>query len=740
MNTKSLKLLLILLIVSVNSIAQWGPLIKNKDSVFFNPQFVSYINALEAYAINSGGKLYYTSNNWEQTTPIPNNLFANESVMYFEMTSKTKGILVTRSFATSPQKDDSCFVYTTQNGGYQWEKVYTLPVIFPSFSETVSQEKVQVKSFGTKLYVLFGDVIAHGKIDGKNWKHVRYPVLRYKTSSDFEVLNDTIWSFRGAYEFNYKCFTGDQGDTWHEEFLPSLGLQQNYSGLDGKIQKFTGDHKLIEFNPQTQTWEELNKPYGYKVEHVIQISPTQALVSCWHWPSSLKKHVIYNRKTEEWNVLDSMSSFINMMGHPNFEYLFARPTGFITLSPQYELQETKDYGQTWNPMVSVEKRQHLSPKYFAFSNRLIVVLGNTLTFSIDSGKTWKNVSQEALSRALLWKPLWEFKLNNQNQPNTLFLLGPSTYEIIVEGDSILLKYANFRYSDQNVQVKSITSNIHDFTFTTFIHNDSLKFAGASGKTFFNQKSAFPLTHPFENIQSQIAMNSYWIVFSVRNKVYVYDRNSPSNSVIELPDTFTTDVNTLELLQKNTLFAASQNSVIVYDLNTFTGTLSYVPLPLIKDAMVNDSGIIYYLTQLPLGVFTATIEAPESIVADSTFNYSSVTGLIRFWNDAFWIATDNNIYKQLPKSTSNSAICYEVESIWPNPILTEVNFLVRNIEPQPLNVRIHDMNGKQVFELNKQLPIGLYDNKINTSTWQSGLYVLTFSYKNCPPKRLKLIKN
>lgn len=157
-------------------------------------------------------------------------------------------------------------------------------------------------------------------------------------------------------------------------------------------------------------------------------------------------------------------------------------------------------------------------------------------------------------------------------------------------------------------------------------------------------------------------------------------------------------------------------------------------------MANDSGTIYYLTPFPLRVFTASIDAPENIVADTTFNHSSLTGLIRFWKGAFWIATDNNIYKQIHKKAPNTPTCYDVETVWPNPIVTDIHFLVRNLEPQALNIQIHDMNAKRVFELNKPLPVGLFDNKIDASTWQSGLYVLTFSYKNCPPKRLKLIKN
>lgn len=737
---KTSYVILLLLLANIQLCAQWEPLLKNKDSIFFNPEYISYLNKNEAYAINSGGKLFYTQNNWNQIDHIPNNLFAHETIMHFEMTTKTKGIIVTHSFATSPQKDDSCFVYTTKNGGYKWDRMYTLPVIFASFSESVSQEKVQVKSVGTKLYILFGDVIAHGQLEGSEWQYIRYPVLRYKRSSDFEVLNDTIWSFQGAYEFAYRSFTGDQGQTWHQEHLPSLGLQSNYSALDGKIQKFMGDHRLIEFNSQTHTWDELTKPYGYKVENVLSISSIQALLVCWHWPSNKKKHVIYNRKTEDWLVLDSFSSFINMVGQPNFEHLFLSTSGFVTLSQQYYLQETTDFGQTWNPIVSSDKRPYFSPQHIAFSNKLIVSLGYTLTFSVDNGNTWKNVSQEHLNTALLFVPLWEFKLSNQNQPNKLFLLGPRTYEIAAEGDSIILKNSSFRYKEQNVIVESITTNINDFVFTTFKHKDSLKFGATNGQTIWRQLSAFPLTHPFENIHSKIAMNSYWVVFSVRNKVYVFDRNSPNEIIKELPDTFATNVNTLELINNNTLFSTSHNSVIVYDLKTLTGKATPIPLPMIKDAMANDSGTIYYLTPFPLRVFTASIDAPENIVADTTFNHSSLTGLIRFWKGAFWIATDNNIYKQIHKKAPNTPTCYDVESVWPNPIVTDIHFLVRNLEPQALNIQIHDMNAKRVFELNKPLPVGLFDNKIDASTWQSGLYVLTFSYKNCPPKRLKLIKN
>ncbi len=73
--------------------------------------------------------------------------------------------------------------------------------------------------------------------------------------------------------------------------------------------------------------------------------------------------------------------------------------------------------------------------------------------------------------------------------------------------------------------------------------------------------------------------------------------------------------------------------------------------------------------------------------------------------------------------------------YPNPAKELVNIAYSNNSPETV-VTIYDITGRLMQTLQSNQPDGTW--QINTSTYQSGLYIVTVSTKNNMVKQYKLI--
>ena len=206
-------------------------------------QHYCFVDSITAYGTDGYSAIYKSNDSWETWEEIELFLEADQEVVYFEMTSKTEGIIVSKTKRYDAQVQ--CQVYITQNGGFRWTKVLETETPKPSKLYEIYSEDVLFDRYKDKLYAVFGDVFFHGKLNGEDWKEVRYPYERERPNDRFQVINDTVWVFDFG---RYTRVTESAGETSVWSFNSKYVAYPQTFTLGNQIQKL-GKYWIDQFNP-----------------------------------------------------------------------------------------------------------------------------------------------------------------------------------------------------------------------------------------------------------------------------------------------------------------------------------------------------------------------------------------------------------------------------------------------------------------------------------------------------------
>ena len=97
--------------------------------------------------------------------------------------------------------------------------------------------------------------------------------------------------------------------------------------------------------------------------------------------------------------------------------------------------------------------------------------------------------------------------------------------------------------------------------------------------------------------------------------------------------------------------------------------------------------------------------------------------------------DASNFKGAVNATNEIAIEKATITLYPNPAKDQVTIAFSNATPET-TVSIYDVTGRLMQTLQSNTPDGTW--LVNTSTYQSGLYIVTVSTKNNTTKQYKLI--
>jgi len=462
-NASLVRLLLLFFLSCITnaSIAQWVSTHSEKSDYFSYITTVQYLSKSIAYATNNSSDIVHTTNNWETIETIETNIPPSQWIVYIEMKDKSYGIAIARLSYWLGY--DSCFVYVTENGGYTWDKVFTLPKPKPSYRWTLMEEKVFVRGYGEKLYILFGDIIAWGDKKGSNWEAIRANVYRDTYNDEFEVYADSIWYFRSGIN---PVGSYNNGKNW------SFFDNTNKCGLKSKFQRVNNE-LLEEFNPQTKEWQTLKELKNWKVHRIKQISNKHiVLLYGYVWEPNDLRYAVYNRETNELADLEEPNSFFSQ----NNEFYTTRGTDFVRID--YDgLLESNDFGQNWKHTVDFDESIAYSPySYLSFSKNLGVVSyvawGGSiekigLAYSIDSGITWKQMAKESIEKQISPTKLSDYVLS-YDLNSDLFLTSENTiFQIKQAGDSIQFEKVTMLLPRTDLSIKNVTKMCRLPLFSTF---------------------------------------------------------------------------------------------------------------------------------------------------------------------------------------------------------------------------------------------------------------------------------
>ena len=230
---------------------------------------LSYCGANEAFATSIGRSILHTTDNWHTVERIESNIPPEQRAHYIEMSSKTDGILVTRKEHIG--YSDRFYVWTTKNGGYTWDIVFSSPKLNnnpPNSSFRLYQETVLVKGFGDRLYVLVAEVLASGNKDGTDWEFEYSGKNRRHLNDKLNVFGNEIWQYWAASDF----FTNINKKYLLWRDFPGTKYVPFLIGMDNKLQGIL-DSVLYERNSQTGEWERLARlPGDRTIQGVLQLS------------------------------------------------------------------------------------------------------------------------------------------------------------------------------------------------------------------------------------------------------------------------------------------------------------------------------------------------------------------------------------------------------------------------------------------------------------------------------------
>ncbi len=727
-----LLLILCLTLCNLNSKADWVPKCSGDgwNSLIF--QKIFYLNDKEAFATGGLGYIYHTLNNWVDFEKIYANLPATEQVEYLEMTSPTKGILVSRSVFSFGY--GSSFIYKTENGGYKWEKVFTLPIPNPSIRYDIGAEDMFFQRKGAQLFILFGDIICYGTIDSKQWNTVRYPFPRDTYNYSFSVLNDSIWCMQFGID---KPYTKNKGKSW-SPYLTDPDLGEHGSSLGNSIQRINTtdfqNYNIEEYSFKSKTWTLLNYKFAMEVKKILQLSDNYLLISYYYWPVSKVVHTVYDRKDNVWIDLDTLSNFFDL------NKWFVKDKGFVTITWDGRLIETKDFGQTWKAIISEKPNKSIRPQFLSFNKNMGVSLSEygDFIFSTNSGETWKFISSDSMIRFLPGITTG-ISLSHQNDAE-LYLLSNKLKRIVPNNDSFKLVDAGFRYMGNTVLCDNISDRGLEGIFVLGVLDDSLYLfkSNANG----DLTSLFSKINPGRNgnMDRLLIQNKNYVVFSADKSIYSY--NKQTEKITILTDSLYNSVFSLDFATEEIIVAGTFLSTFIYDFSTNKlKTIMQSNNDIAKygwfRSMATDGNGGLLLSNYNV-LYRTSISNFNTLVLDSTFKSESINEIVRYWNGHYWVGTFWNIYKNEPINNTEPA-CLEIQTIWPNPVENLFTIRIKTKANSLVKFQCYNSLGQLINDFDEFFEEGLYDKMIDLENLSNGMYYFKVT-SPCGSKVFKLILN
>ncbi len=720
-----------LLTLSFGLQAQWTPKLSNHDNGgFLDIEHYSFLSHDRGFGMSHSGLLFQTDDDFHTFTTIYPEWPAPVSVEYMEMLSKREGLLVLKTIPIREGEKDSIMVFTTHNGGYLWEKAFVFPWINESLQRPFYLESMFFQRYKNRLFILYGDVVCHGLMNGKEWQYTRYPETRRGENLEFRVVNDSIWLFKGALPDLESSFTTNAGKTWNDVW--TLGHMTLFLTLENGIQKFAPGNLFLEYQPKDDSWVELSMPYGYKVENIVQLNSSEALLNCWHWPSSTRKHLVYHRKKDTWTHLDTLSDFFDPFGRPVFKQFVTKGNGFVA-----NHRVTYDYGQSWSDLVTNTYLGH--GLGVTFSTDVSVALSSYQTlFSIDKGQHWKKMFTHDLWKDL---PASSYHLSYQNDAH-IWLIGKEVRRIIPQHDSIELVEEKLDFGVMAPpQILEICDKPGMDFYVLGTNNQWLYLfkKNTLGQLEVEMSLEWPGLGP--STSAQMIQNAQWVVFWLNNAVYGFRKKDKRHQL--LTNELVNSLTGFCFIGMDSIFGG--NGQRYFTANLEEGKEGFEVMPSVLTNLyhhaLSDSGVhVYYRNFSPVSFQAHMLGKPSDTVTISPFLFSEYTGLLRFWGQTPWFLGRANLYEHRNKGLDTDPIpCVVTENMWPNPVSHHLNVRYFTYGSHTLSLTLYDVNGRLLLSRSSSNTIGLYEEMIDMNAYQAGLYFLHLSSKGCSPVIKKVIK-
>jgi photosystem II stability/assembly factor-like uncharacterized protein len=698
----------LLLLAGLTANADWTPKFSNKGSNGMFIKKVFYVNDNEAYASNGGSYIYHTLNNWKDYETIITNIPAFEQVEFIEMTSKTKGILVTKQMANMTYGQS--YIYVTVNGGHRWDRVFEMPVPEPSVRYDLSSEKMFFQRELDKLYILFGDVISHGGVNGKNWETVRYGYLRDSYNSFFQVLNDSIWSFKF---FADPIYTKDKGKTWFE-YLEDPAIGDQAVGLGNSIQRlgaFWNDN-IEEYSFADKQWHLLNSKYAFGVKKVLQLSDNYLLIYYWHWPLDKHLQTVYDRKNNAWIDLDTLPNFFEL------DNWSVKANGFVTITEDGRLLETKDFGQTWKPIMGdVENFTELY-RHITFNGNLGFAVSNSCSFSTDSGETWRHIGVERFTE-ILDLPFPADPILTYDNNAQLYLMAGELWKIVPKNDSFELVRQFFTYQDKEVTSFNISDKGNQGIFLTGTQGDSIYLFESDIDGKLSSLLALKREPNMNLFGSLVIQNQQYAIFSLDKSIYCYKKQSRQLTV--LTDSLVNPTYSIDFTKDEMLVAGCYFNTFFYDfkLNKATNIEQEDQYGWQTSMTADSEGNL--LVSTGENIYMTTMRNFSMFSIDSTFKFNDNLSVVRFWNGHFWAAGYQNIYKNEEVVKTTVVKCPTIETVWPNPFSNQFSVLFKVESGHSINFKCFNSIGQLIENFDTYYDIGWYERSMNMTDKARGIY-------------------
>lgn len=726
----------LLTLCNLTSMADWVPKCTGQgwNSLIVHKLF--YLNENEAFASGGLGNIYHTLNNWKDFETFSTNLPATQQIEYLEMTSRTKGIVVTRGVYTLG--NDSTFIYLTENGGFKWEKVFTLPIPKPSRRWDISVEDLFFQRKSSNLYILFGDIICYGSVNGRQWETVRYPYQRENYNVSFKVLTDTIWSFEFDIE---RPYTKNRGKSWGG-LLTDPEIYYYNSGLGNSIQriKAVDFEKIIidEYSFKYKTWTLLNSKPGMvlDIKEVVQLSSNYLLIMYWNSADLLtKNHTVYNRDKNTWIDLDTFSNFFDLKNWT------VKGNDFVTITWDGRLLETKDFGQTWQAITDNKPTRMVAADFLTFNRNMGVSLSrySDFTFSTDSGETWRQIDySNFLKQFNLTFPAY-LSLSYDNNAE-IYIIEDRTWKVIPEKDSFNLVETQFKYNDSVVLCVNISDKGQDGIFVLGILNDSLYLFKSSENGELTRLHA--QKNPGQNGKRDrlLIQNKNYVVFSAGKSIFCYYKKD--GKVALLTDSLFNSVHSLDFAKDEILAVGAYLETFFYDLKTNNSrSILHFKEDLMKYGAISSmasNGNGGLLLSNDKVLYKTDTDNFNTFVLDTTFKINTYNEIVRYWNGHYWASSFWNIYKNEEEKKHEIPPCLKVQNIWPNPFHEEFSVQLKVEKNTLVHFECFNSLGQLINDFEIKLNIGVYDKQVNQGSLAKGIYYLKVT-SDCGNNNFKLIQ-
>lgn len=695
--------------------AQWEPKLFNSQDTRIS--LVNYVHSNLAYGHNQKNLIYKTEDNWATFTTYIGKLDPNQEAVYFKMKDKVHGVIVSRS--NRMLFEDSCFVYITSNGGYDWDVVYKTPIPKASRDWGIDSEPLYVEELSDKLYVLFGDLVSHGYIDGSNWKSSRITRSREINNSQFRVFTDSVWMFQNRSNFWY---TQDAGNYW-----------KNIGGYT----QFTlgGDHlavynnTIIRFTKGNYEWEVVaTHDMNLDLEAVLELSENYVLINYYDWRTSGQQHVVFDYKRNRFIELNGNSTFFDLAGYSNEKPWTVIDSVFVEYSKSYygTLRQTTDFGVTWETIYQAERNETPIIEAINFDKNIGLAGGTSseiLYYTLDYGETW----QEAT--------LQELGIGTENYVDINYDIGSDVFVTTDQGTYHAYdNQGSIDFDKVLVELNGAPLTLLDITNIEETYCTAMDAAKVYLLQWVND--TWQVLYEYdrsefrnERIQDKMIQNDEYVVFQTYRTAHIYDKNT--KQVSHITDGLFNTPHDILFLGSDSVFFSSLNGRHYYDIVSSNFDTTFWELEVSGDLKGMESiaqGANGTMKICNRGMIYETSDLVNFIQDETMYHYDGYLKLV-YANGSYWCGGGYNLYQEKITDTRSEANFIKIESIFPNPTADQLNVCFQLEEETEVQFEIYTYGGESVSEYAERYRNGIHLYSQDLGRYSPGLYFLRIITSN-----------